>query len=144
MQFNTRIEREEPRLDHRGYLGGVLHVEEQQGRPLSIIIDKVHGLGLHIREDGLNGGPERSRLHRPVPGLNRNVHFDKKTHRCPLGIWVAECCVTLSRTIAQRTYACLTDTESFPVFGDCGSESASSGSVLPYVGHASSMDSALN
>src|SRR5262249_49556045 len=53
-----------------------------------------HGLGLHIREDGLNGGPERSRLHRPVPGLNRNVHFDKKSHRFPLGIWVAGCCVT--------------------------------------------------
>jgi hypothetical protein len=144
MQFNARIEREEPRLDHRGDLGGVLHVEEQQGRPLPIIINEVHGLGLHIREDGLNGRPERARLHRPVSGLNRNVHFDKKSHRFPLGIWVAGCCMTLFRTIAQRTRACLTDTESFPAFGDFGSKSASSGSVLPYVGHASRMDSDLN
>src|SRR5262245_59199864 len=79
MQFNARIEREEPRLDNRRYLGGVLHVEDQQGRPFPLIIDEIHGLGLHIREDGLNGGPERSRLYRPVPGLDRNVHFDKKS-----------------------------------------------------------------
>src|SRR5574341_1996306 len=87
MDLNARIEREKPRLGNRGDLGGVLHVEEKKRRPLSIVVREIHGFGLQIRQDGLDGCAELSGLRRPVPGFDRDIHLDKKAHRSPRDEW---------------------------------------------------------
>ena len=61
-----------------------MHVEEKKRRPLPLIVREVHRLRLQIRSDGLDGGAELAGLCRPVPGFDRDVHFDKKAHRLPL------------------------------------------------------------
>src|ERR1700683_3152684 len=87
MKLNARIEREEPRLGNRWDLRSVLHFEENKRRPLTIVVREVNGLWLQIREYGLYGWAEFSGLRRRVPSLDRDAHFDKKSHRSPPGEW---------------------------------------------------------
>lgn len=87
MDLNARIEREKLRLDNRGDLGGVLHVEEKKCRPLSIVVREIHGFGLQICQDGMDGGAELAGLRSPVPSFDRDVHLDKKAHRSPRDEW---------------------------------------------------------
>jgi hypothetical protein len=87
MKLNARIERQKPRLGNRWDLRCVLHFEENKRRPLTIVVCEVNGLWLQIREYGLDGCAEFSGLRRRVPGLDRNAHFDKKSHRSSPGEW---------------------------------------------------------
>ena len=87
MKLNARIEREEPRLGNRWDLRSVLHFEKKKRRPLTIVVCEVNGLWLQIREYGLHRCAEFSGLRRRVPGLDRDVHFDKKSYRSPPGEW---------------------------------------------------------
>jgi hypothetical protein len=56
--------------------GGVMHFEEKKRRPLPIVIREVDCLGLQIRQDGLDGCAKRACPRRPIPGFDRDVHFD--------------------------------------------------------------------
>src|SRR5580704_9380017 len=87
MKLNACIEREKPRLGNRWDLRSVLHFEENKTCPLTIIIREVNGLWLQVRKYGLYGCAEFPCLRRRVPGLDRNAHFDKKSHRSPPGEW---------------------------------------------------------
>jgi hypothetical protein len=60
-----------------------MHVEEKKRRPLPMVVREIDSLGLQIRQDGLDGGAEYAGLRSPVPGFNRDVHFDKKSYRSP-------------------------------------------------------------
>jgi hypothetical protein len=70
-----------------GICGAFCISRKKKSRPLTIVVRKVNGLWLQIREYGLYGCTELSGLRCRVSGLDRHVHIDKKSHRSPSGEW---------------------------------------------------------
>jgi len=73
MDLDAGIEREEPRLGDGRDLRSVLHVEKNIPCALAVVVGKINGLRLQIRQNRLDGGAELSGLRGRVPGLNGDV-----------------------------------------------------------------------
>jgi hypothetical protein len=73
MDLDAGIEREEPRLGDGRDLRSVLHVEKNIPCALAVVVGKINGLRLQIRQNGLDLRAELAGLRRRIPRLNWDV-----------------------------------------------------------------------
>jgi len=73
MNLDACIERKKPRLSDGWDLRGILHIEKNESRALTVAVGKIDGLGFQIRQNGLDGRAELSGPRGRVSGLNGDV-----------------------------------------------------------------------
>src|SRR5207249_424060 len=86
MEFDPRVEREEPWLGDRGDLRCVLHLEEDERGTLTVVVREVRRLRFLLREDRLNGCAELAGLRGRIAGLDGNVDLHEESHRDLLSV----------------------------------------------------------
>jgi hypothetical protein len=75
MDLNAGVEGEEPGLYHRRDLRGVLQMQNDERRPLPMIIREIHRFRLQVCQDGLDRSTQFAGLCGGVTRLNRNISF---------------------------------------------------------------------
>src|SRR5882724_6807564 len=84
-----------------------MHFEEKKRRPLPMVVREIDGLGLQIRQDGLDGRAERAGLRSSIPGFDRDIHFDKESHKSPpYELWIVAISDVLSPDPARPAHEC--------------------------------------
>src|SRR5215475_14935793 len=82
-----------------------MHFEEEKRRPLPMVVREIDGLELQIRQDGLDGRAECAGLRSSIPGFDRDIYFDKESHRLPLNaLWIVAISDVLSPEPARPAH----------------------------------------
>src|ERR1017187_9138276 len=77
---DPRIERQKERFRHPRQLRRIRHIENDKSGSLSVLGGKVRRLRLHLPQNSLHGGPQRSIRNRRIPRVHWNRYLHHHAH----------------------------------------------------------------